>query len=219
MESIDLSDRRAAMVREQLAARGVSSELVLAAMRCVPREKFVSADLRDLAYDDCPLPIAAGQTISQPFIVALMISAAGIRPGVRVLEVGAGSGYAAAVMAEIGATVFAIERHAELADDARVRLQALGYGAVRLKCGDGSMGWPEEAPFDAILVAAASPDVPNSLKQQLAPGGRLVIPVGRFQQQLMRITREGEDTWREEELCGVTFVPLIGEEGWSSNGD
>lgn len=210
----DFQAQRERMVAQQIAGRGICDPLVLTAMRTVPRERFVASSLAPVAHDDRPLPIAAGQTISQPFIVALMVEAAGIRPGMKVLEVGAGSGYGAAVMAEIGAEVFAIERHAELADSARQRLDALGYGAVRVQCGDGSLGWPGEAPFDAILVAAAGPDVPVSLKRQLAPGGRLVIPVGKFPQQLTRVTRTGEDEWREEALCGVTFVPLIGEEGW-----
>ncbi|MCX7864326.1 MAG: protein-L-isoaspartate O-methyltransferase, partial [Novosphingobium sp.] len=135
-------------------------------------------------------------------------------------EVGAGSGYAAAVMAEIGAEVFAIERHAALVNSAREKLQALGYTAVHLRCGDGSTGWPEEAPFDAVLVAAAGPHIPDSLKRQLAIGGRLIMPLGRHQQYLVRITRKGAEDWHQEDLCAVAFVPLIGKEGWSeANGD
>ena len=170
--------------------------------------------MADAAYHDRPLPIGEGQTISQPYIVALMVEAAGVRPGMKVLEVGAGSGYAAAVMAEIGAEVFALERVEALAESAVERLAGLGYGAVRLECGDGSTGWAQEAPFDAILVAAASPRVPDSLRRQLAIRGRLVLPVGEYPQALLRITRTGEDEWREDDLGGVTFVPLLGEEGW-----
>jgi protein-L-isoaspartate(D-aspartate) O-methyltransferase len=209
--------QRREMVERQLAARGISDPLVLAAMSKVPRERFVPPELAKAAHDDRPLPIGEGQTISQPYIVALMAEAAGLGPGKRVLEVGAGSGYAAAVLAETGAEVFAIERVEKLVEDARERLAALGYGEIRLECADGSIGWPEEAPFDAILVAAASPRVPLALKRQLAEGGRLVLPVGRFPQQLMRITRTGKDEWREEALCDVTFVPLIGEEGWTGD--
>jgi len=211
----DFEDRRREMVERQIAGRGISDQRVLEAMRTVPRERFVDPSLADYAYDDRPLAIGQSQTISQPYIVALMVEAAGIAPGQRVLEIGAGSGYAAAVMAEIGAEVFAIERIEELALSARERLEGLGYGTVHLRCADGSAGWREEAPFDAILVAAASPDVPAALKHQLAIGGRLVIPVGRYPQQLMRVTRLGDAEWREEDLCAVTFVPLIGEQGWS----
>lgn len=211
----DFEEQRREMVERQIAARGVTDPHVLEAMRTVAREKFVTPAMEQAAHEDRPLPIGEGQTISQPYIVALMVEAAGIRPGQRVLEVGAGSGYAAAVMAEIGAEVFAIERQEELAASAGTRLAGLGYDAISLRAGDGSTGWLDEAPFDAILVAAAGPNVPASLKRQLAIGGRLVIPVGEFPQNLMRITRVGEKEWREENLGGVTFVPLIGEEGWS----
>ncbi len=212
----DFEEQRREMVERQIAGRGITDPHLLDAMRKVARENFVSPAMVHSAHEDRPLPIGEGQTISQPYIVALMIEAAAVRPGQRVLEVGVGSGYAAAVMAEIGAEVFAIERHEELVASAGRRLAGLGYEAITLRAGDGSTGWPGEAPFDAILVAAASPEVPASLKQQLAIGGRLVIPVGDFPQQLMRITRVGEEEWREENLGGVTFVPLIGEEGWGA---
>ena len=209
-----IQEQRDRMVERQIAARGVSDPHVLSAMRKVPREEFVPESRRASAYEDRPLPIGEGQTISQPFIVALMIEGAGVMPGDRVLEVGAGSGYAAAVMAQIGAQVFAIERHEPLVATAQERFDRLGYQSITLRAGDGSKGWLEHAPFDAILVAAASPKVPESLKRQLAIGGRLVIPVGEFPQALLRITRLGEDEFAEDDLGGVTFVPLIGEEGW-----
>jgi protein-L-isoaspartate(D-aspartate) O-methyltransferase len=205
------------MVDTQLAGRGIRDQHVLDAMRQVPREAFVEAGLEDLAYEDGPLPIGAGQTISQPYVVALMIEAAAVRPGDRVLEVGAGSGYAAAVLSRIAARVHAIERHASLAAAAERRLEALDYRNVELRVGDGTRGWPEAAPFDAILVSAGSPAIPPALRAQLAIGGRLVVPVGRARkrQALLKIVRRGPAEFEEQDLGGVRFVPLIGEEGWS----
>ena len=211
--------RRDRMVERQLAARGIADPAVLDAMRRVPREQFVPEALRREAYADAPLPIEAGQTISQPYIVALMAEAARLMPTDKVLEVGAGSGYATAVLSLLVAKVFAIERHQTLADSARERLQRLGYRNVELRCGDGSAGWPEAAPFDAILVAAGGPAVPQALRAQLALHGRLVMPVGTsLHQRLVKVTRTGETDWREEDLGGVTFVPLIGEQGWPERG-
>ncbi len=208
--------RRQRMVERQVRARGIRDARVLRAMQAIPREEFVGAGMREFAYEDSPLPIEAGQTISQPYIVALMLEAAGIGPGDRVLEIGAGSGYAAAVMSRLAAEVFAIERHAELAALARARLQRLGIGNVLVRTGDGSGGWPEEAPFDAILAAAGAPAVPDALRRQLAVGGRLVMPVGASQrrQRLLKLTRTGEDAWREEDLGDVLFVPLVGAHAW-----
>ena len=217
----DLTAQREAMVTRQIARRGVSDLHVLEAMRMVPREAFVSPGTEEFAYEDGALPISEGQTISQPYIVALMIEAAGVRPGDRVLEIGAGSGYAAALLSRIADSVHAIERHGSLTDMARERLSRLGYDNVTLRTGDGTRGWAEAGPFDAILVAAGAPSAPVSLKQQLAPGGALVIPVqqeGRRHQSLIRIRRTGDDAWEEEELGAVTFVPLIGEEGWAEDG-
>ncbi|MFW6323306.1 MAG: protein-L-isoaspartate(D-aspartate) O-methyltransferase [Guyparkeria sp.] len=212
--------RREAMVDYQVRARGVRSPQVLEAMRRVPREAFVPMDLREFAYDDTALPIAAGQTITQPSIVAMMIESldlhGGEHGGERVLDVGTGSGYAAALLAHIAGEVYSIERIGELANQAQRALIDQGLANVEVREGDGSLGWPEAAPFDAIMVAAASPGVPDALKRQLAVGGRLVIPVGPDDetQELVRITRLGEDEYRREDLADVRFAPLLGEGGW-----
>src|SRR5450755_3859857 len=209
-EALGLRER---MVDQQIAGRGIRDRLVLAAMRRVPREAFGPESARFEAYEDSPLSIGAGQTISQPYIVALMLEAAQIGPTDRVLEVGAGSGYATAVASRIAAHVHAIERHRSLADQARERLRRLGYdGNVELRCGDGSGGWPEAGPFDAIIVSAGAPEVPAALRQQLAPGGRLVLPIGPTSdsQRLVKITRRSATQFDEERLCDVRFVPLVG---------
>ena len=215
---VDHASNRARMVRAQLLERGIADGRVLAAMGRVPRENFVREEWKARAYEDGPLPIGAGQAISQPYIVACMIEALGLEGGEKVLEVGAGCGYAAAVLAELAGEVFAIERIASLAEQARANLAAAGYGRVQIRCADGTEGWPEEAPFDAILVSAGAPDAPAVLMHQLKPGGRMVVPVGRttFEQNLLRITRRGDEEFRRELLEAVRFVPLIGKEGWSS---
>jgi protein-L-isoaspartate(D-aspartate) O-methyltransferase len=211
----DPAQEREDMVRYQLAGRDISDARVLAAMREVPRERFVSSDYLSQAYDDGPLPIGNGQTISQPYIVALMIQAAALQPEDRVLEVGAGSGYAAAVMSRIAREVVAIERHAGLADEAREQLAALGYHNIAVIVGDGTRGCADKAPFDAIIVSAGGPGVPHALQQQLDLAGRLVIPVGDDRsQRLLKVTRTGATHFEEEDLGEVVFVPLIGEEGW-----
>jgi protein-L-isoaspartate(D-aspartate) O-methyltransferase len=216
---MDSSQARNRMVEAQIARRGVTDPLVLQAMRAVPREAFVSADLQQSAYDDCALPIGQGQTISQPYIVGAMLAAAELDRGDKVLEVGAGSGYAAAVISRIAANVFAIERHAALTQAARERLRALDYDNISLKTGDGSAGWPEHAPFDAILVSAGGPRIPVALKSQLAIGGRLVIPVGPAEEQrLVRLTRTAQAGFRQDELGAVRFVKLIGAGGWDEPG-
>ena len=210
----DPSELRHEMVERQLKARGIGDPHVLAAMGEVPRERFVPEPMREFAYEDGPLPIGEAQTISQPYIVALMIEAAGIEPGARVLEVGAGSGYAAAVIGRIAGRVFAIERHPALAAEAARRMADLGYGNVTVIAGDGSGGLPEEAPFAAIVVAAGGDKVPEPLKRQLAVGGRLVVPVGgEALQSLLCVTRTGEEEWSEADLGAVRFVPLIGAFG------
>lgn len=207
------------MIEHQMVARGLRDEQVLAAVNAVPREKFVPSELVEFAYHDAPLPIAARQTISQPYIVALMVAALQLKPGDRVLEVGTGSGYAAAILAEIAAEVFTVERHKILADTARSRLAELGYTNIQVQFGDGTLGWQSQAPFDAIAVAAGGPEVPQSLKEQLAVGGRLVIPVGEqiHSQKLLRICRLSETDFEEEDLGAVNFVPLIGVSGWEED--
>ena len=212
----DLTREREAMVERQLRRRGITEPDILDAFRDVHREEFVSLDQAHLAYEDHPLPIEAGQTISQPYIVALMIQAAAIKPGDRVLEVGAGSGYAAAIIGRIAHKVIAIERQHELVEIARERLRRLGYGNVEIVEGDGTKGWREEAPYDAILAAASGSHVPRPLIEQLAPNGRIVMPVGDpgLVQELMKVTKQEDGILKQENLCGVRFVPLIGEEGW-----
>lgn len=207
--------RRSRMVERDIARRGVTDERVLAAMRRVPREMFVPGRLVRRAYDDRPLPIGSSQTISQPFIVALMAEAARLEPGDRVLEIGTGSGYGAAVLAEIAARVWSVERRRPLAARARSRLKQLGYDNVEVVLGDGTLGWPGAAPYDAIVVTAAGPSVPPALRSQLADGGRLVMPVGDAlsNQRLIRETRHGDELGLRE-LGRVRFVPLVGEQGW-----
>jgi len=215
----DLQEQREWMVDRQIRRRGIDSPAILEAFRTVPREEFVPESLREFAYEDGPLPIGAGQTISQPYIVALMIDSAGVSPGDRVLEVGAGSGYAAAVMSRVADRVFAIERHESLAKTAQERIDRLGYDNVSIIAGDGSLGLPDEAPFDAILVAAGGAKVPEPLKQQLRIGARLVVPVGgEDMQSLLCVTRTGENEWSEQNLGGVRFVPLIGAHGRYEDG-
>ena len=210
------SAEREAMVERQLKRRGIAEPRILDAFREVPREAFVSPEHAHLAYGDHPLPIEAQQTISQPYIVALMIQAADIKSGDKVLEVGAGSGYAAAVIGRIAARVVAIERQHELVEVARERLKRLGYDNVEIVEGDGTKGCPDEAPFDAIVAAASGSHVPQALIAQLAPGGRLVMPIGGpgWVQELVKVSKQDDGMLKQENLGGVRFVPLIGEEGW-----
>jgi protein-L-isoaspartate(D-aspartate) O-methyltransferase len=212
---LDFEYARHRMVETQIARRGIKDERVLRALGAVPRERFVQADDQAQAYDDNPLPLPRKQTISQPFIVARMLEAARPERSDRLLDVGTGSGYAAAVASQLAGKVYSIERDAELARLAALTLAALGYTNVELRVGDGSLGWADAAPFNAILVAASSPTVPQALKDQLAPGGRLVIPVGdSLVQRLLCITRLSQTEFVEDDLGGVAFVPLIGQQGW-----
>jgi protein-L-isoaspartate(D-aspartate) O-methyltransferase len=217
---LNFAQERARMVELQLAGRGISNPLVLDAFRAVPREAFLPDSLAEFAYRDTPLPIREGQTISQPYIVAVTIEALDLKGGERVLEIGTGSGYAAAVLSRIADEVYTVERHGSLAEEARTRLARLGYGNVHVLHADGTLGWSEHAPFDAIAVAAGGPEIPRALKSQLKLEGRLVIPVGREEssQVLTRVVREGEERFREEPITEVRFVPLIGEQGWSETG-
>src|SRR3954468_14290693 len=216
----DFAAQREKMVEQQLKRRGIKDRRVLDAFREVPRELFVPEKLRDFAYEDGPLPIEAEQTISQPFIVAEMIQAAEVAPGEKVLEIGAGSGYAAAILGRIAEEVIAVERHAELAELARRRLAQIGCSNVRIVHGDGSAGLPEEAPFEAILAAASGSHVPDALREQLAVGGILVMPLGEPDavQKLIKVTRMSETDYRQEDLGPVRFVPLIGREAWRDKG-
>lgn len=217
MNKIDFAKLRDSMVDLQIARRGVRSHLVLDAMRTVPREAFLPEPLREFAYEDAPLPIAEGQTISQPYIVALMTDALALEGGEKVLEIGTGSGYAAAILSRIARNVYTVERIGQLAEKAAAALADLGYGNVHVLHADGTRGWPDHAPYDAIVVAAGGPEVPESLKTQLKIGGRLVIPVGadRRVQELLRVIRISEDQYKTEDIADVCFVPLVGEEGWT----
>ena len=210
-------DARNQMVEVQLRARGIHDARVLAAMRAIPRHLFVDAALQPRAYDDAPLPIDAEQTISQPYMVALMSQVLELRGGERVLEVGTGSGYQAAVLAEFGAEVFTIERVDRLADCARARLLRLGYGdRIHVRTGDGAAGWPEMAPFDAIIVTAAAQQVPRPLIQQLAEHGSLVLPLGEADLQALARIRKCGDRLHDDYFGECRFVKLIGEYGWEA---
>lgn len=206
--------QRAEMVEKQLRRRGVTDARVLAAMGTVRREDFVPKEFRRRAYDDAPLPIGEGQTISQPYIVAAMTAALHLAGDERVLEIGTGCGYQAAILSELANTVFTVESRSELASAAAARLERLGYANVHVHCGDGTLGLPEFAPFDAILVAAAAPAVPEPLRVQLAEGGRLILPVGDDQDQELRYIERQGNSFLTRSLEGCRFVPLVGYHGW-----
>jgi protein-L-isoaspartate(D-aspartate) O-methyltransferase len=213
-------DARRRMVTLQLEGRGISDPRVLHAFRSVPREAFVPDTLAGLAYEDSPLSIGEGQTISQPYIVALTVEALALHGNERVLDIGTGSGYSAAILSCLAREVYGVERFESLTTSARRTLVKLGYKNVCVTCGDGTLGWPEHAPYDAIAVAAGGPVIPNALLSQLAVGGRLVIPLGPAEDQLLvRVTREGIAEFRQEGLTVVKFVPLIGEQGWPVDGE
>jgi protein-L-isoaspartate(D-aspartate) O-methyltransferase len=216
----DYAELRERMVDRQIAARGLHNPVLLAAFRAVPREEFIDPSYASYAYRDSPLPIESGQTISQPYIVALTIDAAEIGEGGGVLEVGAGSGYAAALIGQIAAKVISVERHPELVRLAQARMERLGYDNVRIVEGDGTLGWPEEAPYDAIVAAASGSHVPKSWIDQLKPGGRIVMPLGHPSsvQSLVKVTKREDGSLEREDLGGVRFVPLIGQDGFRDGG-
>jgi protein-L-isoaspartate(D-aspartate) O-methyltransferase len=215
----ELDDFRTEMVERQLAIRGIRDTAVLNAMGQVPREAFVPPEMVKYAYADSALPIGESQTISQPYVVALMTQALELSPGDQVLEIGTGSGYAAAVLAEIVDEVYTVERHENLAQAARARFKELGYNNIHVRHGDGTLGWEEYAPYDAIEVTAGGPEVPQPLMEQLAIGGRIVIPIGpvRRAQELLRIRRVSQEDYESESLGPVQFVPLIGVAGWNAS--
>jgi protein-L-isoaspartate(D-aspartate) O-methyltransferase len=215
----DFRRLRARMVEAHLARRGIKDPRVLDAFLTVCREEFVPKELAPRAYDDVALPIGQQQTISQPYIVALTMAELALRGGERVLEVGTGSGYAAALLSRVAKEVCTIERIPSLADAAKDRLDRLGFANVSVVCGDGSLGWSQGAPYDAIAVAAGGPKAPPALLSQLTLGGRLVMPVGDDEsfQVLVKITRQAETEYRQDALVDVRFVPLVGEQGWAEN--
>ena len=212
----DTVNQREKMVSRQIEGRGIYDAALLSAMREVPREAFVSEKYQDFAYDDGPLPILENQTISQPYVVALMIEALGLKAGDRVLEIGTGSGYAAAVLSRVVSEVYTVERIEALVQYSRKNIASVGYDNVFVHSGDGTLGWPEHAPYQGIVVSAGGPHVPVNLKKQLAIGGHLVIPIGKEQrsQTLVRLTRVDEKKFKERKMGLVRFVPLIGEQGW-----
>ncbi len=214
LEKKEYAAQRVEMIEKQLRRRGISDAAVLGAMAAVPRHEFIAEELRSHAYDDLPLPIGGGQTISQPYIVAAMTAALHLQPGDRVLEIGTGCGYQAAVLSRLAREVFTIERRPELASTASAKLARLGYANAHVHCGDGTLGLPELAPFDAILVAAAAPTVPKPLLAQLAEGGRMILPVGGAEHQELRLIEKRGDAFPTKMLEGCRFVPLVGYHGW-----
>ena len=218
-ESTEFAAQRAEMVEKQLRRRGIEDDCVLAAMLAVPRHEFVPEELRARAYEDVPLPIGSGQTISQPYIVAAMTAALRLRPTGRALEIGAGCGYQAAVLSLLAKEVLTIERRAELASAASEKLERLGYLNVHVHCGDGTLGLPDFAPFDAILVAAAAPAAPQPLLAQLAEGGRMIIPVGDAENQELQLIEKRSGKLFTQMLEGCRFVPLVGHHSWQKPPD
>ncbi|ADQ15148.1 protein-L-isoaspartate(D-aspartate) O-methyltransferase [Halanaerobium hydrogeniformans] len=215
--SVNFTKLREKMVKTQIIRRGIKDGKIIEAFKNVAREEFVDSKYKDDAYNDSPLPIDKGQTISQPYIVAYMIEKLNLSEEDKVLEIGTGSGYAAAILAQIVEEVYTIERFEILAEKASQRFKKLGYNNIKVKVGDGTLGWGEYAPYDGIVVSAAAPHVPEELKEQLAENGKIIIPVGEKTgvQQLKLITKSKENTFKEENLDYVRFVPLTGENGWS----
>lgn len=216
MKEPDLEKIRNKMVDEQLIPRGIMNEMVLEAFRKVPRHEFVPKDLWSSAYNDYPLPIGEGQTISQPYMVALMTECLELKGRERILEIGTGSGYQTAILAELTKELYSVERFKSLADNAGEALKRLGYKNFKIKVGDGTLGWEEFAPYDGIIVTAGSPGIPESLIAQLNNGGKLVIPVGVGIGQALTIVTKNGGFIKTREVCGCMFVPLVGKEGWPS---
>ena len=208
MSGFDLQRQR--MVEDQLIRRGIRDPRILKAFSTVPRHLFVPEEVRDKSYADRPLPIGGGQTISQPYIQALMMQELDLKPEAKVFEIGTGSGYETALLCELVSSVFSIERIQELADAASKVLAGLGYADVHLRCADGTLGWPEEAPFDGILAAAAASEIPQAFLEQLCEGGRLVIPIGSSVEQTLTVIRRSDGAFEKKDLCSCLFVPLIG---------
>lgn len=208
--------KREQMVKDQIESRGIRNQRLLAALKKVPRHTFVGPEYEELAYEDGPLPTEEGQTISQPYIVALMLELARLKPTDKVLEIGTGSGFSTCILAEIVNEVFTIEAISPLAEKAAKRFKHLGYKNIHAKTGDGSLGWSEHSPFDAIIVTAGAPEAPEPLKNQLRIGGRMVIPIGdqRTQQTLIVVERVNQETYKQTSEGSVLFVPLVGKQGW-----
>ncbi|HZL73594.1 MAG TPA: protein-L-isoaspartate(D-aspartate) O-methyltransferase [Planctomycetota bacterium] len=217
MITLDYAAERERMVKDQLESKGIRNRRVLDAFRSVPRHLFVNPADEAAAYQDRPLALASGQTISQPYMVALMTESLDVAPGHRALEVGTGSGYQAAILAELGAVVHTVERLPALSDEARRRLERAGYRDIRHRVGDGTLGWPEEPAFDRIVVTAGAPDVPIGLLTRLEEGGVLVVPIGDDRVQELVKFRRGDGRVSRERLCRCSFVKLIGAEGWPEN--
>lgn len=214
MKNLDFDEMRRRMVEEQLVPRGISDKKVLEVFGNVPRHEFIPEEFWESAYNDYPLPIGENQTISQPYMVALMTECLNLKGGERVLEIGTGSGYQMAILAEIAKEVYSVERFQELADNAKKALDRLGYANCRIMTGDGTLGWEEYAPYDGIIVTAGAPGIPESLVRQLKDGGRLVIPIGGGFSQVLTIVEKKGRAITTKEVCGCIFVPLVGKEGW-----
>ncbi|MCX7919512.1 MAG: protein-L-isoaspartate(D-aspartate) O-methyltransferase [bacterium] len=211
---MNFAQQRQIMVQTQLIRRGITDTRVLAAMGKVPREKFVPIELQKSAYEDCPLSIGEGQTISQPYMVAIMTQCLELHGTEKILEIGTGSGYQTAILAELAQSVISIERIATLADQARARLAELGYTNITVICADGTLGYPAEQPYAGIIVTAGAPKIPQTLIDQLQPGGKLVIPVGNRFSQTLTVVEKKVKGYKTRTVCGCVFVPLLGQEGW-----
>ncbi len=214
MKNLDFDNMRNRMVEEQLIGRGISDKKVIAAFRKVPRHEFITEEFLESAYSDYPLPIGNKQTISQPYMVALMTECLGLEGDEKVLEIGTGSGYQTAILAELSREVYSVERFQELTDSARKIMDKLGYKNCTIKTGDGTLGWEEHAPYNGIIVTAGAPGIPESLIKQLSDGGKLVIPIGSGFGQALTVVEKRGNFFDSKEVCGCVFVPLVGREGW-----